>query len=601
MLFRLAVPVALAGLVSFAYGDDWQPASGPLMTQWAAEVSPRNARPEYPRPQMRREQWQNLNGLWEYAIVPVDAERPTKMDGKILVPFPVESALSGVGKMVGEQNRLWYRRTFVIPKDWRKGRVLLHFGAVDWHTKVWLNGQSLGEHKGGYDPFSFVITDTLTGEGEQELVVSVWDPTDAGTQPRGKQVRKPNGIWYTPVTGIWQTVWLEPVPKTFIRSLEVTPDVDAKQVRVEVDAPGLGPRDRVVVKCSGKAHDVRALAIGDGNFTLKVDQPQLWSPNDPFLYQLDATVQCADGSTDTVASYFAMRKIELGKDDAGVVRMMLNGKPLFQLGMLDQGYWPDGLYTAPTHEAMVYDIKMTKQLGFNMIRKHVKVEPATWYHECDKRGLLVWQDMPSGDEHTNPIRTGPDIVRSEASRRQFEAEWTSIIRANGHFPSIIMWVPFNEGWGQFDTARIVELTKKLDPTRLVNNASGWVDRGVGDVHDVHVYPGPEMPPLSSNRAAVLGEFGGLGLPLEGHTWQSRDNWGYRSFDSQESLTAAYKQVMEKLGPLIGKGLCAAVYTQTTDVEIEVNGLLTYDRNVLKAPLDEIVEAHRRLFLLAPNR
>lgn len=594
-MIRSTLLVAIAAICTgspVAIGAEWAPKVAPLMTRWAAEVSPQNTRPEYPRPQLCREAWQNLNGLWEYAITPVDAARPDTMDGKILVPFPVESALSGVMKTVGEKNRLWYKRTFTVPQAWRKQRVLLHFGAVDWHAQVWVNGKSMGEHKGGYDPFSFVITDALTTEGEQELVVSVWDPTNSGPQPCGKQTRDPQGILYTATTGIWQTVWLEPVPTNFIRSLEVTPDVDGKQVHVSVDVPGIGPRDLVEVAWHAKAASVRELVRGQGNLTLPVKEPHLWSPDDPHLYRLDVTLRSADGTQDAVSSYFAMRKIELARDAAGILRIMLNGKPVFQLGLLDQGYWPDGLYTAPTHEAMVYDLQVTKQLGFNMVRKHVKVEPATWYHACDQLGLLVWQDMPSCIKWIHQKEA--DSPEAKAARQQFESEWTSIIRANRHFPSIIMWVPFNEGWGQFDTARITTLTKELDRTRLVNSASGWFDQGTGDVHDIHSYPDPKMPPLSETRAAVLGEFGGLGLPLEGHTWQKKGSWGYKAYDSSEALTAAYLVLSDKLLPLVAEGLCAAVYTQTTDVEVEVNGLLTYDRKVLKMPVDAVLKANRRI-------
>jgi len=577
--------VWVAGLVLGAAGAslaaDWQPAQGPLMTRWGRQVSPQNVHPEYPRPQMVREQWTNLNGLWDYAIRPASEGQPATWDGKMLVPFPIESALSGVMRRVEPTERLWQRRTFrgSRPADGR--RVLLHFGAVDWHCEVRVNGQKVGEHIGGYDPFTFDITDALTPTpGEQELVVSVTDPTDTHWQPRGKQVRQPRGIWYTPTTGIWQTVWLEEVPAHYIARLSVVPDLDQSQLQITVHTAGQRGAGRVRVVCLEEEREVAQgeAAVRDGvaQIVLTLRDPKPWSCEQPFLYGLTVRL---DDSGDTIKSYAGLRKISLGKDAKGITRLLLNNRPLFQCGLLDQGFWPDGLYTAPSDAALKYDLEVTKQLGFNMIRKHVKVEPARWYYHCDQLGLLVWQDMPSGDRF---IRRGQeDIQRSPESAANFEREWGEILSDLAHFPCIVMWVPFNEGWGQFETARIAQWTKQRDPTRLVNSASGWQDRGVGDVHDIHVYPGPDMPPLEEHRAAVLGEFGGLGLPLEGHTWQSKDNWGYRSYTSREALQEAYGQLQDRLRPLAAKGLSAAVYTQTTDVEIEVNGLLTYDREVLK--------------------
>ncbi len=489
---------------------DWAPAKGPLVTRWVKEVSPKNAHPEYPRPQMVRNGWRNLNGLWEYAIAPKDDSQPRKYDGQILVPFPIESALSGVMKAVGQDNRLWYRRTFEAPKKWAGRRTLLHFGAVDWDATVWVNGKQVGDHRGGYDPFTFDITDTLKATGPQELVVSVWDPTDAGTQPRGKQVAEPRGIWYTAVTGIWRTVWLEAVPKTYIESIKIVPDLDSASVRL-------------VAKCSGETAACRIEARakdwlftrgkGQGKpgeeFVVKIKTPQLWSPDSPFLYDLTLTLKDENGKTlDSVDSYFGMRKIEVKKDKDGINRLWLNNKVLFQFGLLDQGWWPDGLYAAPTDAALRYDIETLKKLGCNMLRKHVKVEPDRLYYWCDKLGLMVWQDMPNGDRHIRGNQR--DIERSEESAKQFELELTRVIEAYRNHPCIVMWVPFNEGWGQYDTARIVDLIRGIDPSRLVDNASGWADRGVGDVSDIHRYPGPAAPPTEEKRAGVLGEFGGLG-------------------------------------------------------------------------------------------
>ena len=577
---------------------DYKPANGPLMTRWARRVSPKNVHNEYPRPQMVRKSWENLNGLWEYAIIQKDQSQPDTFDGQILVPFPIESALSGAMKTVGPENRLWYRRTIRIPRTWKSKRVLLHFGAVDFETTVWVNEKEVGTHRGGYDPFTFDITDALVETPEQEIVVSVWDPTDAGTQPRGKQVRKPHGIWYTSVTGIWQTVWLEPVPKAYIKWIKIVPDLDNKSVTVTAacsESAGYSleaeAKDWWFTKAKNKGG-------ADEEIILKIKKPKLWSPDSPFLYDLNVMLKDSKGKkADEVSSYFGLRKIEIKKDKKGINRLFLNNEPLFQFGPLDQGWWPDGLYTAPSDVALRYDIEVLKKLGCNMLRKHVKIEPARFYYWCDKLGLMVWQDMPSGDKYIGG--NDPDIQRSPESAKEFETELTAMITKHFNHPCIIMWVPYNEGWGQWDTPQIVELIKKLDPTRLVDNASGWTDRGVGDVHDIHSYPGPAMPPVEEKRAAVLGEFGGLGLPVEGHTWQEEKNWGYREYKSREALTDAYVALIDNLRLLIGDGLSAAVYTQTTDVEIEINGLMTYDREMIKVDVKKAAAANKRLYLPPP--
>ncbi len=591
----LMVLVSAAVLLSFCAAGaqaKWAPAEGPLLTKWAKDVSPNKVHPEYPRPQMVRKRWQNLNGLWDYAITPKDAPKPAEFDGQIMVPFPIESALSGVMKSVGEDKKLWYRRKFEVPGNWKGERILLHFGAVDWKTTVWVNSSKVGKHKGGYDRFSFDITDALKDAGAQEIIVSVWDPVDAGTQPRGKQVKRPRGIWYTSVTGIWQTVWLEPVPEAYIKSLKIIPDIDAGTVTVTVacsdEAEGLSIEAKVKdgwwSKNKGTAEVGKPIVI-------PIEDAKLWSPDSPFLYDLKVALKCSEGKkVDAVDSYFGMRKIALGKDKDGFTRIMLNNEFLFQMGPLDQGWWPDGLYLAPTDAAFKYDIEITKKLGMNMARKHVKIEPDRWYYWCDKLGLLVWQDMPSGDKYIDP--DAPDFERSAESAQQFETELENLINNFYNHPSIIVWVPFNEGWGQYDTGGIAKLIKKLDPTRLVNSASGWADRGVGDMHDIHRYPGPGMPEPEAERAIVLGEFGGLGLPLKGHTWQDKENWGYRSYKNQEELTAAYEELIKKLYPMIAKGLSAAVYTQTTDVEVEVNGLMTYDRAIIKMNPADIVRINK---------
>jgi beta-galactosidase/beta-glucuronidase len=589
-----------------ARAADWQRAAGPLMTRWAKDVSPEKVHAEYPRPQMVRPDWTNLNGLWEYAVRPKADAVPEKFDGQILVPFPIESALSGVMKRVDPASRVWYRRTIALSKDRDGLRVLLHFGAVNWETTVWLNGKELGQHRGGYDGFTFDITDSLAPGATQQLVVAVWNPIDSGTQPRGKQVGRPGGIMYTPSTGIWQTVWLEVVPAVRIDSLQVVPDVDAKTVRVMVTVVGATAEDGKIVSVTvtDGSHEVaRVDGAVEKPIELRIAEPKLWSPDHPFLYGLKVRMNDPLANIvalpDEVESYFAMRKISVAKDTQGVTRIFLNNHPQFMMGPLDQGFWPDGLYTAPTDEALRYDIETTKKLGFNMARKHVKVEPDRWYYWCDKLGLLVWQDMPSGDRGIGGGQ--PDIVRSAESAKQFEQELKAMIDGRRNHPSIVMWVVFNEGWGQFDTARQTDWVKQYDPSRLVDCASGWQDRGVGNVVDMHSYPGPASPKPEEHRAAVLGEFGGLGLPVEGHTWQPKKGWGYRTFKDAAGLTDAYVDLIQGLRPLRSKpGLSAAVYTQTTDVETEVNGLMTYDRAMIKPDLERASAANRSAFLPLGN-
>ena len=547
----------------------WRPAPGPLLTRWAAEVSPTNAHPEYPRPQLVRPDWLNLNGLWHYAITPLAANAVTNFDGQILVPFPIESALSGVMRRLDENSALWYQRRFQVPAAWAGKRVRLHFGAVDWHARVFINGYEIGQHRGGYDAFSFDITDRLKWSGEEEIRVAVIDPTE-GDQPRGKQSRKPEGIFYSPSSGIWQTVWLEPVNRICVDDLRLTPDVDAHLLRVRV---ATGSRDESVqVEVSALAAGQEAGRVtGPANkeLSLPITAMQLWSPTNPFLYDLRITLRQGDQVVDSVASYFGMRKIALQKDDVGVTRLMLNDQFVFQMGTLDQGFWPDGIYTAPTDDALRFDVEFLKRSGFNLARKHVKVEPDQWYYWCDKLGLLVWQDMPSGNNTT------PD------SRTQFEVELQRMVEGRFNHPSIIVWVLFNEGWGQYDTERLVPWLKAMDSSRLVDNASGWTDKRVGDFIDVHSYPGPESPPPEMDRAAVLGEFGGLGLGLPGHTW-SEQRWGYLPMPDATALTARYCKLLERVHILRNSfGLSAAIYTQITDVETECNGLLTYDRAISK--------------------
>ena len=550
------------------------------MTRWAAEVNPTNAHPEYPRPQLVRPDWLNLNGLWNYAVTPLAAAGVTNFDGQILVPFPIESALSGVMRRLDENSTLWYQRRFQVPAAWSGKRVRLHFGAADWQSRVFINGQEIGVHRGGYDAFSFDITDNLKRSGEEEIRVAVSDPTE-GDQPRGKQSRKPEGIFYTPSSGIWQTVWLEPVPNICIDDLRLTPDVDAGQLRVRVAVGSREESLQVEVRALAAGKEVgRVVGPVNKELSLPLAEMRLWSPDDPFLYDLRITLKDGEQVVDSVASYFGMRKIALRKDESGIMRLMLNDHFTFQMGTLDQGFWPDGIYTAPTDDALRFDIEFLKRAGFNLARKHVKVEPDRWYYWCDKLGLLVWQDMPSGNNTT------PD------SRTQFEVELQRMVEGRFNHPSIIVWVLFNEGWGQYDTERLVPWLKSLDSSRLVDNASGWTDKRVGDLIDMHSYPGPECPQGEMDRAAVLGEFGGLGLALPGHTW-SKQSWGYQPMTNTATLKSHYEKLLDQVHVLRDAfWLSAAIYTQTTDVETECNGLLTYDRAISK--LDPAV-------LLAANR
>lgn len=576
------IPLIIAAFSSLwfvpaALAEDWQPAAGPLKTRWAKDVSPDHVLPEYPRPQMVRKDWLNLNGLW-------DIKLGDGTESKILVPFAIESALSGVMK---HADRVTYRRSFEIPKGWSGQQVLLHFGAVDWESKVTLNGKELGVHRGGYDAFSFDITEALKGEGAQEITVEVFDPTDLGGQPRGKQKLKPGSIMYTATTGIWQTVWLEPVPPSHIESLKIVPDVDESCLRLTVVGSG-----SVEAVASEDGKDIAQVTGQAGSeLKLSIPNPKLWSPDSPHLYDLRVSLKSGDKTVDSVTSYFGMRKIALGKDDKGVTRMMLNGKPVFQVGPLDQGFWPDGIYTAPTDEALRFDIAETKRLGFNTTRKHVKVEPDRWYYWCDKLGLLVWQDMPCGNSYTNK----PQPI----DKPQFKSELLNMVKNRWNHPSIIMWVVFNENQGQHDTEALVAEVKALDPSRLVNNASGNYDKNCGDVIDKHSYPGPESPKPEENRAAVLGEFGGLGLPVDGHTW-TKKTWGYEGTKNIEDLTKGYEKLLGKAWELNSTdGLSAVIYTQLTDVETECNGLLTYDREINKVVPERAAAANSGMLPKGP--
>ena len=591
--------VAAFAVVGSASAQQWAPAGDRIRTKWADEVSPANAHPEYPRLQMVRGEWKSLNGLWDYAITPKSEARPKAFDGKILVPFAVESSLSGVGRTFTADDALWYRTTFSVPSSWKGKRLMLNFDAVDWRADVYVNDIQIGFHTGGYTHFAFDVTPYIKS-GANTLVVKVADATDNGLQPRGKQVSNPRGIWYTPVSGIWQSVWMEPVAPAHITDYNVVSNIKEKSLDVQVCTAGTQEGDVVKVSLldgkvgystenkAGGATVAEGMTIPGGTVTLNVKDPHLWSPDNPYLYGLDIQILRNGKVVDKVAAYTAMREIAVFQKNSNTKLMGLNGEALFQLGPLDQGWWPDGLYTAPTDEALKYDIQKTKDFGYNMIRKHIKVEPDRWFYYCDQLGMLVWQDMPSFTDGRGGYwgmyyyGEGRDVPSSDVARANYYKEWAEIINQVKKFQCIVVWVPFNEGWCQFDTKKVVDFTRNLDPTRLINQSSGgnW-EEGVGDILDNHHYPYPAFRMWDKNMINVLGEYGGIGLPIEGHLWQADKNWGYVQYKNGDEVLAEYANFAEQLKLLVKQGCCAAVYTQTTDVEIEVNGLMTYDRKIIK--------------------
>lgn len=546
------------------------------MTPWAQLVDPAAPLPEYPRPQMVRGDWLNLNGLWQFQAGKLGDPVPTNQNlaDEILVPFPMESAISGVAE---HHPRSWYRRLFEVPAGWNGQKILLHLDAVDWESEVFIDGVSVGVHKGGYDRITHDITSRLTGAGPHELIVRVHDPTDNAGQPRGKQTLYPGGIMYTSCSGIWQTVWLEPVPQTRVADLKLVPDIDNH--RLDFTAKVSGPTAGVTVTAVARdGATVVGTVSGPPNSGLQLDipNPKLWSPSNPFLYDLEVTVSNGATPVDTVNSYFGMRKISLGTS-GGFVKMLLNNEFVFQFGPLDQGFWPDGIYTAPTDDALKSDIEQSKLLGYNMIRKHIKVEPARWYYWADKLGMLVWQDMPSVNSYTG----NPQPI----DEPQYHAELTRMIETRWNSPAIVSWVVFNESQGQHNTAGLVADVKAMDPSRLVNQASGGSYFNVGDIFDNHSYPNPAVS-VSASQAVVCGEFGGIGLGIPGHTWAP--GWGYVAAADGDELASMFEDMCVQLsGQVSGQGQSAAVYTEITDVEIELNGFLTYDRQVRKPDVDRI--------------
>ncbi|MBQ4245131.1 MAG: glycoside hydrolase family 2 [Clostridia bacterium] len=578
-----------------------------LKTKWTDTVDNTCPRNEYPRPQLVRDEWLCLNGEYEYAVTPEQSSRPARFDGKITVPFAIECLLSGVGRRIDENDRLWYRRYFTVPDSFKGKTVLLHFEAVDWQCEVWVNSVRAGGHTGGYCPFTFDITDLLI-DGENELIVKVYDPTDAGWQQRGKQFHKSVGFWYTATSGIWQPVWLEAVNADYIEKIKITPDIDKKCVFLKTDIKGGGALSAKILK----EGEVIFEGSVEPECEIPVEDMRLWSPEDPFLYDLELTLTNGSGS-DTVKSYFGMRKYSIGKDKKGLPRIMLNNEPYFMNGLLDQGYWPDGGLTAPTDDAMIFDIEKMKELGFNMLRKHIKTEPHRWYYHCDRLGMIVWQDMMSGGKPLNLIYAGafPNInvhVRDNQYkmfnrdkpewREQFKEELFEMIDSLYNFTSIACWVPFNEGWGQFDAKEIGESVKKYDPTRVVDHASGWHDQGGPDFKSVHKYIFPVHLPTERRKAGrpfVLSEFGGYSRTIEGHVWNFKKSFGYIKFSNEKTLTQGYQRLFNnQIIPLIEKGLSATVYTQVSDVEFEVNGIYTYDRKILKLDASTIKAINKKM-------
>ncbi|MHA1791902.1 MAG: glycoside hydrolase family 2 protein [Promethearchaeota archaeon] len=579
-----------------SFSFPWKMAECKIPTRWSREVVPERVLPEYPRPQLKREEWINLNGLWDHAVLPARAKEMEKIDGKILVPFPIESALSGVKKPFYPWQRLWYRRSFEVPGDWAGKKVILHFGGVDYSCEVHVNGKLVGMNSGGHVPFSFDITKMVNfGDENNELVVVVSDKTGKSQQERGKQSLKPFMIYYTAVSGIWQTVWLEPVSdKCSISRIIATPDIDKKQLFLDIETSQKTSNLTANVMIKSPLGDINAnnLSLEKINI-IEIPEMELWSPDSPFLYEILLDLKEGKTVVDHVESYFGMRKIDLAIDTFGVTRIRLNNQFIFQNGLLDQGWWPDGLYTAPTDEALANDIALAKQAGYNMLRKHVKIEPARWYFHCDKIGMIVWQDMPSG---------GKFVFRSlkKSARVAYYRELERMIEALRHFPSIIVWVPFNEGWGQFQTKRVTSFIREKDKTRLVDSASGWFDKKCGDIHSIHKYPGPSIPKLEKKRAVAISEFGGLGLLIKDHAWNKKRYFAYKTFPTSNKLEEEYEKLVNKLSFLISKGLSAAVYTQLTDVEGEINGIMTYDRKIMKMDLKKLFKIHDRLFKIPIN-
>lgn len=586
----------ILGILATVADGEWKVPQGVMMTRWGKQVTPQNAWREYPRPQFRREdKWKNLNGLWQYSVGQ-QSRIPEVYQGEILVPFPLESALSGVKRLLEPGETLWYRRTFRHETP-AGHRTQLHFEAVDYACRIYLNGTDIGSHLGSSDPFQFDITSALRA-GENELIVSVIDET-AATQTLGKQSLKPKGIYYTRVSGIWQTVWLEDVPVRHFRMVKMKPRIAEGTLRVLPTLAGEPLKEERIV-ITVRDGD-RVVGTADAALSVRIPDAKLWSPDQPHLYDITMDLYERDVLVDRVESYAAMREVGTIRGPAGQIRMTLNGKVIFHYGPLDQGWWPDGLLTPPSDEAMRFDVDFLKQAGFNMIRKHIKVEPRRFYAHCDRVGMLVWQDMPSTGGRPFWSKLAPNPVEDSwpaDQHAQFITELKAMVSSLRNHPSIVMWIPFNERWGQHETIRVGQLMENLDVTRLLNIASGGNFFPVGDVADRHNYPEP-MFPFEDRRfddyVKVIGEFGGHGLVVAGHQWNPEmRNWGYGDLPAtKEEYSQRYRKTFEQLMKLRRRGVAAGVYTQTTDVEGEVNGLMTYDREVQKMTAQELFELHHQ--------
>lgn len=572
-----------------------------ILTPWGEALNRNNPLPEYPRPQFERDSFLSLNGVWEYSIYKTQSERPENSDGEIVVPFSPESVLSGVNRIVMPDDTLYYKRSFTIPEGFNKGRVLLNFGAVDYLCEVMINGVKVGGHRGGYNPFSMEITEALK-DGENTIEVYVTDPSDTQPQARGKQKINGTGIWYTPTSGIWQTVWLESVPDIYIEKIKITPDIDASKITVRVETNKSAKNNKIIVR-DGDREIASVNYERCRDVKIAIPDQKLWSPETPFLYDLE--VVCGD---DSVKSYFGMRKFSTGKDEKGYVRLFLNNQPYFHNGLLDQGYWSDGLYTAPSDEALVYDIMLAKKMGFNMLRKHIKVEPYRWYYHCDKLGIIVWQDMINGGGKYSQLKValmptlgfkvddtknGGLFREDQAGREEYLKDLDEMTDALYNTVSIGVWVIFNEAWGQFDSLKVYDRLKKRDATRLIDHASGWYDQGGGDMKSIHRYFFKFKMPKNEKRPVALSEYGGYSYQVKEHVYSDKV-FGYRVYDSQDGLQKAYDSLIEgQIFPAFEKGLAAAVYTQLSDVESEINGLVTYDRKAVKFDIEKIAELNAK--------
>lgn len=572
----------LIGIILYTFNAQARqlaPAAPNLTTPWTELASAGRTWTEYPRPQLVRSNWVNLNGIWDYAIVDITKQLPISFPGKIRVPFPVESMLSGVQMPLRPDQRLWYRRTFEAPSLKGGKKLLLHFGAADQQATVYINGQQAGTHLGGYDPFSLDITRFLNA-GVNELVVSIVDSTDLGSNPHGKQTLNPRRIFYTAVSGIWQTVWLEAVPKIAISSLVLNPDIDNSKLSLAVKIDGA--QNDIVVKAVARTNGsvISEIIFNAGQQAeLRVPDMILWSPDHPFLYDLSVKIFKAGKLIDSVSSYFGMRKVDIRKDSMGIERIFLNNGYTFNLGVLDQGYWPDGLYTAPSSPALKFDVETIKAMGFNTIRKHIKIEPDRWYYYCDSLGMLVWQDMPCWfQKRLMPASAG----------KNFELEAGRHVAGLYNHPSIIMWVLFNEDWGSYDQQRLAGWMKSLDTTRILNaNSGSFINNHKGsDLTDLHNYPDPTLPPYEPRKALVCGEFGGTYAPVAGHEWLAGEGFGHSS-PPGFTLGQRYEHMIAHLRILEKEGLSGSIFTEPFDVEREENGLMTYDREVYKIPLKQL--------------